>query len=102
MDRFQGLGCVALPFPLQLQPGNFHDLRLQQSVRHFFHHGQPVFRLRGVLGQSLMGRNGRRDQQQLIQAQYINCSYSRGQMTQLGRVEGSAVNTNFHTGTTLS
>ena len=92
----QGVGGVALPRPVQLHGGCLRHLGHQQDVGHFGRHGQPVLRPGRALRQLLVGRNGVRNDEQLVQAQHIHRRTGRRQMPQMGRIEGSAINTDFH------
>ena len=59
-------------------------------------HLQPLLRCGAAGGQFLMGRHSRRDQQQLVQVQQFKHRPGSRQMAQVGRVEGAAVNSDFH------
>ena len=96
LERGQGVGGVAAPSAVQLQPGDLDPLRHQQGVGQFFRHGQPVLRSWGVFGQLLVGRHGVGDQDQLIQPQLLHRRPCRRQMPQVGGIEGPAVNSDFH------
>ena len=51
---------------------------------------------RGITGQGLVGRDGRRDEQQLVQSQGGHRRLYRRHVPQVGRVEGAAVNSDLH------
>ena len=92
----QRVGGVALPRPVQLQRGHLRHLGHQQGVGHDFRHSQPVLGGWGVLRQLLVGRVGRGHNVQLVQTQRRNRRLRRRQVPQVGRVEGSAKNSDFH------
>ena len=93
-DGPQGVGGIALALPLQLQGRYLYPCA--HPVGPLFHHGQPVLRGRGITGQGLVGRDGRRDEQQLVQSQGGHRRLCRRHVPQVGRVEGAAVNSDLH------
>ena len=93
-DGAQGVGGIALALPLQLQGGHLHVAA--HHVGPLLHHGQPLLLGGRAAGQGLVGGDGRRDQQQLVQPQGRHRRLCRRHMPQVGGIKGSAVNSDLH------
>ena len=93
-DGAQGVGGIALALPLQLQGGHLHVAA--HHVGPLLHHGQPLLLGGRAAGQGLVGRDGRRDQQQLVKPQCRHRRLGRRHVPQVGGIKGSAVNSDLH------
>ena len=87
LHRFIG---VAGSFPTKLQIGNGdHPLPFQSQLQH----PQPLLRGGRPLRQLLMGRDAVRDHQKLLKPQCLHGHLRRPNVSQMGRIEGAAINT---------
>ena len=91
----QRIRGIALALPFQFKGRYLHHAGHGQRIRHFFYHFHPLFRAGAARRQILVGRNGRRDQNQFVQLQGGDGRLGCLKMPQVGRVEGSAVNTDI-------
>ena len=94
MEFLHGVGGVALALPPKLQvrglcPGT-------QAVGHEPGHLQTLLRGGGPLRQALVGRLPVGNDDQAVQAQLLHGSPGGLHMSQMGRVKGPAVDSNFH------
>ena len=100
MEFRQSVAGVAPTRPAQLQVQGRHAVApaqaLPQAVRHERRHGQPVGTLSPVGGQLLMGRLGSGDEDEPVQFQQFHRRLGRGHMPQVGRIEGAAIDADFH------
>ena len=92
----EGVAGVTLSLPLQLQIQHLHRDLETQPVRCNGGHLHPLSAVCSAAGFVLMGRNARRDEQQLIQFQQLCRRLRRRHVAPMDGVEGTAVNADLH------
>ena len=96
VDLLQRIRSVAFPGSGKLQSIDPNPIGQQQTVRRQLHHSQPLPGSGTAFRQFLVGRQRRRDKLQTVQLQNVHRRLSRGQMPQMGWIEGPAIDAQLH------